>query len=215
MLHRCVSTVLIVAMIAIQCWLPVANAQSAGGVLPVAIDIEPPVIDLEETTTGVAGESQVFTALVADNQALKDVKLYYRFNGQGPFASLLMLPLSDSGYYTAKIPTTRSETRAIEYYVQARDQSGNRVVSGYAFDPLVRTLTPQQQPQPNIVAAPAEPPVADNTNTGSGGVKWWHIALGVLAVGAIAGMSGDSGGGGDNNGTGNGVPITLTATPPN
>ena len=45
------------------------------------IDVEPPVIELEELTEGTAGETQVFTALVVDNKILKDVKLYYRFSG--------------------------------------------------------------------------------------------------------------------------------------
>lgn len=199
----------------VQCWFPIAQAQSADATPPASIDIEPPVIELEETTSGIAGESQVFTALVIDNQALKDVKLYYRYTGQGPFNSVLMQPLSDTGYFTAKIPTARLETRSIEYYLQARDQNGNRVVNGYAFDPLVRKLTTQQRPQPQIVTAPVDTPPPSNENNQSGGIKWWHIALGVLAAGALAGLSSDGGDDGNNPGTGNSVPITLTATPPN
>lgn len=208
-LRQCLHWMLILTLVAVQSVLPIVHAQSTGESTSPGIDVDPPTIELEETPSGIAGESQVFTALVADNQALKDVKLYYRYSGQGPFTSLAMLPLSDTGYYTAKIPTSRSETRSIEYYLQARDQSGNRVVTGYAFDPLIRTLSIEQPPKPTIGAAPVDTSTDNNQGSASSGIKWWHVALGVLAAGAIAaGLSG-----GDE--PGNGVPITLTATPPN
>lgn len=177
--------------------------------LPASNDIEPPTIELEETKSGIAGEAQVFSAFVVDNVGLKDVKLYYRYAGQQPFKTLPMVPLSDTGYFTATVPTAGSEERELEYYIQARDQNGNRVVRGYAFDPLVRTLSS------SLASIEPEPP----TNTGSeaqeesGGFKWWYVALGVLAAGAIAGIasSGDDGSG--NNGN-TGVPVTLTVNPP-
>ncbi len=194
----------------------IAHAQSV-------VDLEPPIIELEESPDGIAGQTQVFTALVADDQALKDVKLYYRYEGQQPFASIVMTPLASTGYYTANVPTVPDETRAIEYYLQARDLGGNRVVRGYAFDPLVRRLsaaTPVEDPvistQPATGTTPAieplEPPVASTGSDSGEGVNWVTIGLGVLAVGVLAGLAGgSSGSGGGDDGR---VPLTINISAP-
>jgi len=197
----------VILLILLQTFAPIAQAQQ-----PVSADIEPPVIELQETPEGIAGESQVFTALVIDDQSLLDVKLYYRYTGQSPFTSVTMQALSDTGFYTATIGTDSEETRAIEYYLQARDQGGNRTVHGYAFDPLIRTLGASLAGDSPLSRTEA---TADNSTAESSsgsGVKWWHIALGVLAAGALAGLvsgSGDDGGGSDPS-----VPVTLTVSPP-
>lgn len=192
----------------------VAHAQSV-------VDVEPPIIELEESPDGVAGQTQVFTALVADDQALKDVKLYYRYEGQQPFASIIMTPLASTGYYTASVPTSPDETRAIEYYVQARDLGGNRVVRGFAFDPLIRRLSTSTATEEPVISAqpttgttpaiePLEPTVASD-DISEGGVNWVTIGLGILAVGVIAGLAGGSGGSGGGDGN---VPLTINIAAP-
>jgi len=206
-----VQIVLMVMMVTVQTISTVAMAQ---GLPTNSVDIEPPTIEMEETQAGIAGEAQVFTAFVQDNIGLRDVKLYYRYSGQQPFRNIPMEPLSDSGYFSSTIPTSSSEIRALEYYVQARDQNGNRVVRGYAFDPLVRSLSPaiagtEAAPEPVIRTATTAEPEASG-----GGIKWWHIALGVLAAGALAGLAGGGSDGGGNNSGGTGVPVTLTVNPP-
>ncbi len=195
----------------------VAHAQAV-------VDLEPPIIELEESPDGIAGQTQVFTALVADDLALKDVKLYYRYEGQQPFASIIMTPSASTGYYTASVPTVPDETRAIEYYLQARDLGGNRVVRGYAFDPLVRrlilTAPNEATTEPVVTTQPAtgttptieplEQPVATSGSDG-GGVSWVTIGLGILAVGLLAGLAGGSGGSGGDDGT---VPLTIDIAAP-
>ena len=92
------------------------------------VDVEAPIIELEALAETEADGSQVFSALVADDQQLKDVTLYHRRSGQQAFTRQDMEPLGDTGYYSATLTTDPSDLRAIEYYLQARDEGGNRTV---------------------------------------------------------------------------------------
>jgi len=176
-----------------------AMAQSA--------DIEPPMIELEQIKQGVAGQDQVFTALVSDDNGVDGVRLYYRFRGQQAFNSLPMKALGSSAYYVGSIETLSDETRPIEYYVQALDTLGNREVNGFAFEPLVRVLDAPA----NNVATATEP----TTPQKSGGIKVWHIVLGVLAAGAVAAaVAGSSSGGGGSAASDEVVPLTITINSP-
>ena len=170
-------------------------------------DIEPPMIELEQIKQGVAGQDQVFTALVSDDNGVDDVKLYYRFRGQQAFQTLPMKALGSSAFYVASIETQADETRPIEYYVQALDTLGNREVNGFAFEPLVRVL---DAPVENVATA-SEPPKQQK----SGGLKIWHIVVGVLAAGAVAAVvASSSGGGGGSAPPGEMVPLTITIESP-
>ncbi|MFT5043999.1 MAG: hypothetical protein ACI8UP_000966, partial [Porticoccaceae bacterium] len=112
------------------------------------IDTVGPVIELEELVEGEAGQTQVFTVLIAEDVLLRDATLYYRRAGQLPFITAPMQALGDTGYFSVSIPTDDTDLRTIEYYVQARDDAGNRSISGFAFDPYQRRL----QPSSNISA---------------------------------------------------------------
>jgi len=172
-------------------------------------DANPPSIELERIPSGVAGQEQVFTSLVSDDGDIKDVKLFYRYKGQAPFISLPMEQLGNSAYYVASVKPPETETRAIEYYVQAIDTAGNRQIEGFAFEPITRELTRPEVPATTTTQTST---VETTTASKSGGLKIWHIVLGVLAVGAIAGAAG--GGGGNDSRPGQTVPLTLTVTSP-
>ena len=124
-------------------------------------DTEPPIIELEELAEVVADSSQVFTVQVAEDGELQDVTLFYRRIGQQPYNSTDMQQLASSEFYSATIVTDAEDLRPIEYYIQARDLSGNRTVKGFAFDPFIRSLAPAAVPvtpaQPSVTApAPLE-----------------------------------------------------------
>ncbi|MBX2835613.1 MAG: hypothetical protein KTR35_02085 [Gammaproteobacteria bacterium] len=197
--HNRVLTWLVSAFLVLsQFTATIAQAQSSP-------DVQAPVIDLELLEESVADQTQVFSALVADDRELQDVLLYYRRAGQQPFTPATMQPLGDTGYYSVSLETDPEDLRAIEYYVQARDSSGNRTVSGYAFDPFKRTLskTTQELSSASGISSAETAPIEDD-----GGISIWGIALGVLLVGALAAAAG----GGD--GGSNGVPLTVNIGDP-
>lgn len=153
-------------------------------------DTLPPVIELEELAEGVADSSQVFTVQIAEENELRDATLYHRRQGQEPYEAAMMEPLGASGLYTVSIATDAADLRPIEYYVQARDSSGNRTVSGFAFDPYSRSLVaaPIARSRPQAIPEPAKIPEAAPIATSTPFYKkrWFQITLGVVAVGAIA-----------------------------
>ena len=205
---KLICTALSAWMICVGIMTTTASAQSV-------FDVNPPVIELDETREGISGETQVFTALVTDDLGLQDVKLYHRFAGQTPYNSLLMTQLGDTDYFTANVPTEETETRTIEYYIQARDNGGNRVIKGFAFEPYLRYLIPPEPleaEEQEIVTAAPEPTPEPAPVKKSGGFKWWYLVLGIIAAGGIATAAG---GGGDDGGSGGGgsptqVPGTVT-----
>jgi len=139
------------------------------------IDVEPPIVEHEQVETGRAGVVQEFTATVVDDRALAEVLLFYRFAGEDTFENVPMLAVGGTSLFTATVATGSGDTRAIEYYIQARDQAGNRVIKGYAFSPLVRSM--------GSAAPVARPVVEEGPRIRRG---WLYAGIGVLAAGAIA-----------------------------
>lgn len=191
-------------------------------------DITPPTIAPELVESAAAGAAQVFTIQASDDISLGDVTLHYRRTGENIFTRILMNPVGDTGFFTVVIDTEPNDLRAFEYYTQALDLNGNRTVSGFAFEPFVRTLTSasdaattqssnataEQGTGPTVVTGtePAAPAPRNRSNR-----KWWYIGLGVLAVGVLAAASGGGGGGGGGDITTDGdinVPLTVTIGEP-
>jgi len=165
---------------------PLAFAQSA-------IDVQAPVIELVPMAEAEADDVQVFTVQAADNEILKDVILYYRRDGQRPYQQAPMKQIGSSGYYVANIKTNPTDLRGFQYYIQARDENGNRTVEGFAFDPYTRSLIENRSYAAQQVLTPSSAPIVNATETTSR-IKWWHLALGVLAAGAIASTVGSDDG---------------------
>jgi len=196
-------------------------------------DIEPPVIAIEAVDTAVADITQVFTAQASDDQALGIVSLHHRRSGEIPFKRSVMEAIGDSGFFSVVIDTDPEDLRNFEYYVQALDLNGNRTVSGFAFEPFVRTLTSNTdaglvatiesgagaeettpEPVPDVaIAATPEPIVTPKPTSTSSTRRWVYIGLGVLVAGAVASqLGGDSDGGGAvSDGT---VPFTVNTQEP-
>lgn len=159
------------------------------------VDVDPPLIEHEVTAQAEAGIRQTFVATVVDDGELDNVTFYYRFAGETNFSRFLMTPLSSSSTYIAQVPTDPKLYSAIEYYIQARDISGNRTVRGYTFSPLVREILRPQSPA-TPTAKTAEPTPAVVEEPSSGLPKFVYIIGGVLLLGLIAGGASSGGGGG-------------------
>ncbi len=171
-----------------------ANAQN----LP---DTEPPIIEIEALGESVADNTQVFAAQIAEDRVLLDAILYFRRQGQAAFTGAEMSPIGDTGYYSVSIDTDPNDLRTIEYYLQARDQSGNRTVSGFAFDPFQRQLLPaSSRIVQNGISNDPVSSVADNSPEPFTPIykrSWVQIAVGVLALGVLASAAGGGGGSSD------------------
>jgi len=195
--------------------LPAVNMAMAQSSPENTPDIRSPVIELEVIAESTADNAQLFTAKVIEDKLLKDVFLYHRRAGQQPFTPTAMEQAGNSTSYSVSLPTDPTDLRAIEYYIQARDEGGNRTVEGFAFDPYTRFLTASKQvadttATPTVVTT-SEPAASE----AAGKIRWWHIVAGVLVVGAVASLSSGGDSGGENNPAGEGtVPLTLNITGP-
>jgi len=194
---------LAVSLTITQIGFSVAQAQVLGD----DIDFDPPVIDHESLVSGVAGELQVFSALVVDDRGLERVTLYYRGTTGQDYQQVTMQRLSATDNYTASVDSG-VEQQKIEYYIEALDTGGNRVLKGFPFFPLVRVL--EAAPVAQQIEPPA--PVASATTERNTAL---YIVLGVLAAGLIAGLAGGSNsGGGGGEPPVNTVPLTINVSPP-
>jgi len=141
------------------------------------IDIDPPVIEHEALITGVPGESQVFNAEVFDDRGLESVQLFYRSRPGGDYESVVMT--SEDTTFTATVDTQLGQ-REIQYYIEALDTGGNRVLKGFPFFPLVRPLESVSVNPASQVNTEPEP---NN--------KVIYVLLGIAAIGLLAAMSSD------------------------
>lgn len=162
-------------------------------------DTVAPVIELEQLEEATADRTQVFTVQIAEDIQLRDATLYYRRAGQLPYTPAEMKPLGTSGFYSVSIPTDTSDLRAIEYYVQARDEAGNRTVSGFAFDPYLRSLasSTQAEGQQRVEQVSPSPASQPNNSPSFFQRRWVQVTLGVIAAGVIVSLADDDGGGED------------------
>ena len=185
----------------------VANTQEV-------VDVEPPLIEHDVVAEAEADIRQTFVATVVDDQDLDSVVFYYRYAGETSFSRYVMMQVSYSSTYIAQIPTDPKSTKAIEYYIQARDTSGNRTVRGYTFSPLVRNIVPIPPEEP-VVQAKGDATPELPAEEGSGIPKAVYIVGGVLLLGLIAGAASSSGGGSDGGGCSDeGCRLSLTINQP-
>jgi len=150
------------------------------------IDVEPPLIEHAVVDAVEASFRQSFVATVVDDAELDTVSLYYRFENDPTYSTMVMQRVSYSSTYIVHIPTDADSDRNIEYYIQARDKAGNRTVRGYAFNPLLREIN-----KPATAVEPAPPPESTSMFESIGKRKTaLYVVLGVLAVGVIANSAG-------------------------
>lgn len=190
--------------------LGVSNSDGEG-----VVDVEPPLIEHDVIAEAEADIRQTFVATVVDDQDLDSVLFYYRYAGETSFSRYLMMQVSFSSTYIAQIPTDPESTKAIEYYIQARDTSGNRTVRGYTFSPLVRNIIPAVVADTALQATTETVPQGALESSESKIPKAVYIVGGVLLLGLIASAASSSGGGSDGDScAANGCRLTLTVNRP-
>ena len=176
--------------------------------LPAA-DLTAPEVEHEPISDPLSsGAMHRIKATVTDNVAVDSVSLFYRHVGETQYQRKNMLRESrDSDVFSVTLGRKDLATPGIEYYIQATDMAGNSVLYGYSFEPIKLSVVSDTG---STTAASdseyTEPTNADGKDKKKGGSKWIWIALGALALGAVAaaasgGGGGDSGGGGGDSGT--------------
>lgn len=166
-------------------------------------DAQPPVIEHESTGQGRAGDTQVISAKINDDQSLLAAVLFYRFSGDEQFNSVDMQLVDGESVFSASIVTSASDVRDIEYFIQAEDTAGNRAIKGFTFDPLVFKIYPARTTTDsadavNSSATPTEeiatesrdqtvqtPASSGSVESNSRGRIMWGL-VGLLAVVGIA-----------------------------
>lgn len=154
-----------------------AQNNPTGWPADIALDIDPPVIDHEALETGVPGQEQTFSAVVIDESGLEHVLLFHRDRSGAQYSSVKMKQTEGTAEFTATIDTSLGQNR-IEYYIEALDTGGNRVLKGFPFFPLVRQLE----------SAPVASTAAEETAAPQS--RMIYVLLGVAAVGLALALSG-------------------------
>jgi len=135
-IKRCLGLSLAVLIGFSQLLAGIASAQVA--------DTEAPVlIHRQADSAGVAGELQTFLARVSDDFEVESVTLYYRQSDDGEYTQIPMRALFDSlDEYMIAVETVESAYGGLQYYIEARDSSGNVTNRGFEYAPIVLPLEP-------------------------------------------------------------------------
>lgn len=177
------------------------------------LDTEPPDVGFDAVDEARKGDSQVFTVTATDNQGVQSVVLFYRLGPDATYQATNMTRIGATDLYTLTIPADAipQSVDLIQYYIEAKDQAGNRTLQGFSFDPAERALvdfgsaiagntSPQTQTE-------AEPEKETESVLGSLSTtqKVVYTALGVIVVGALIAAAGS-----DSEGSGQTTQVTLT-----
>lgn len=153
--------------------------------------IAPEVEQKNYVDTVTNGSNHEVIVTVTDNNKVKQVLLYYRAIGTKEYKYKTMRNDILKDDYAATISSDEISSIGIEYYIQAKDLSGNTILHGYSFSPLsVKTVSSDSVKTASTDDKSSIKEEDDSYN------KWIWIGLGVLALGAAAASSGggDSGG---------------------
>ena len=161
--------------------------------------------------TGVLGEPQLIEADVGADADVTSITLFHRFGGEREYRSTPMRQSGTSGLYAASVPTADTQADRLEFYIVAEDGTGDALLRGNSFEPLVRELLSAEA---DLARRGVPPP--DDPDPVFGRSKYLWYALGALAVGVlVAAAASDSDGGGSDESCGaDGCNLTLTLPPP-
>ena len=159
-----------------------------------------PVIE-EIIVTTAPGAEHLFSAKVIDDVAVEQVLLYYREEGQAQqYRNVPLEQSPDDDWFHVEFGVSLPIDSVVDYYIQAKDNDGNRSVLGSKFDPSLSINSPvgsndsantnspiQTQPGSQSGTTGTEPTISTSK-------KILYSVLGILAIGALASSSGSSGG---------------------
>ena len=161
---------------------------------PYADDTPPKIVHQALNEPHPAESPATVYAQVTDNNAVKNVTLFYRVKGSSEYKPVEMLVYDqDAHMYSATLPASEVKAPALEYYIQATDLNGNSMLRAGKLFPLTVTIDAgegsQQNTQRQEQLQPKDKQPKSRSHT------WAWIAAGVL-VSALAIAAANNGGGG-------------------
>ncbi len=185
-------------------------AALADNTLPMSsqlVDITPPVIEHDPMSESApAGKPTLVTATVSDSESgVKTVNLFFRTKSTEPgkFNRIAMESRDGTTTYIAEIPERYVQGPGVEYYIEAVDIAGNKILRGVNFSPLLISVAPGPGGETTASGAAPTPGEALSAAEQDSQQKknWLYVAGGVVAAGVIYALSdpGGGGGGGDKN----------------
>jgi len=203
------------------------SAMSEGLALPSSDLVAPEVQDEEVTAPVDPNKNFTINVTAKDDVAVKAVTLYYRASGSNDYSRKAFIFVKGDKYQAELTPKELTSTK-IEYYIKVEDTSGNTLLYGQSFSPLILSTTKEDKSAPLASAASASGanPGASkginllSNNAGSNTAtptnnnsiwknKWLWIGVGVAAAAVAA----SSGGGSDSSPSASPKP-TVTITGP-
>lgn len=103
------------------------------------LDVVAPRLDYTPPFPMMAVQEIEMSAVVADEEGVRSVRLFYRKKGEEQYKSLPFEKKRGDekrGVYALSIPRLEVGPEGVEYYLVAEDGSGNRTVKGEALRPL-------------------------------------------------------------------------------
>ncbi|KPJ92450.1 MAG: hypothetical protein AMJ53_09355 [Gammaproteobacteria bacterium SG8_11] len=132
-------------------------------------------------------------AQVTDNNAVKNVTLFYRVKGANEYIPVEMHVYDQQAHmYSVTLPASEVKAPALEYYIQATDLSGNSMLRAGKLFPL--TIAIDSGEGSLQYAEQQEPSQPDENQPKAKRYIWAWIAAGIL-VGALAVAAANSDGG--------------------
>jgi len=189
----------------------------ASGLSPAyaqTLDTEPPRLSIDALEEADKSEAQVFTVTATDNQSIGSVTLFYRLDSESEFQDGEMQRSGESDRFSFTLPAEdiSSSVNTVQYYIEARDDAGNRMLQGFSFDPLERVLLDQSESvSSNTPASSESTSLLSSLSTGQ---KVVIGVAGIIVIGALV-SAGGGGSDGDSSGAGPGVPVEITVEPLN
>ena len=148
---------LLVSHLLLRVPLPLlAQEEMASSTLLVEEDIEGPSIEPSEGDWSAEGETLKLDIQITDNDKVVTVSLFYRSATQEKFDSLMMQ--QENNHFS--ISFRRPEGRALDYYINATDPSGNTTLRGNAAQPL-RIYMDRIKQRETLPSEPSIPPLPE------------------------------------------------------
>lgn len=160
------------------------------------LDTEPPTVGFDTVDESRKGDAQVFTVVATDNQSIESIVIFYRTDPEAAFQAADMMRIGETDLYTMTIAADAIPESAelIQYYIEAKDQAGNRTLQGFSFDPAERALISSEAALADNTPEQAQEESESLLGSLSTTQKVVYTVLGVIVVGALIAAAGSDGG---------------------